>query len=183
MYVIDPTRFRTAMREKGYRSIGELARVARLHRNTVHYYLSGHRALPAGLEKICETLGREPSHLLTPKAEFNPPPVSAIASTIDTLHTEFPGVTFVLFGSRPQGRAHPFSDWDIGVFARQGLPHPLYRQIRRRAKDLEEDLPFSLDVVNLNRADPPFLRAASRGWSFLAGSQQDWVDLQRRAHS
>lgn len=181
MHILNSSVFRQSLREKGYHSIEALARALKIHRNTIHYYLSGHGVFPTHLEKILEVLELSPAEILVQKKENNDPSsLDFISSVIDQLHTEFPHVTFVLFGSRVRGKSHRYSDWDIGVFSKDGLPHPLYRKMLRRKGELTEDLPFLIDLINLNRADFSFLQKASQGWKFLTGRLSDWCDLQKK---
>lgn len=180
MYIIDEKRFKEALKEKGYKSIGALAKQLGMHRNTIHYYLSGSGVFPENLEKMFYALDLKPWDVLVEKKEEADLSLEPIASLIDQLHREFPDVTFVLFGSRTRGRAHKYSDWDIGVFSDKGMTHKLYRSIALRADELADDLPFVVEVVNLNRASAAFLRDASRGWQFLAGNLSDWITLERK---
>jgi predicted nucleotidyltransferase len=168
------------MKAKGYRSIGALAKQLGMHRNTVHHYLSGNGVFPENLEKMLSALDLKPWDVLVEKREEPTLLLEPIAPLIDQLHREFPDVTFVLFGSRTRGRAHKYSDWDIGVFSEKGMSHEEYRRIALRADELAEDLPFMVEVVNLNRADSAFLRDASRGWKFLVGTMGDWIALERK---
>ena len=181
MLVLDKERFRHALKEKGYHSIQELAETIGVHRNTLQYYLSERPLLPEPLVKAFKSLDLAASDVLIDKKEDESAPDDVIAPLIDPLHAEFPGVTIVLFGSRTQKRAHKYSDWDIGVFSGGGLSHSDYLKIRKRAGDMAEDLPYFVDLVNLNRADGPFLAAISRSWRFLTGKLGDWAELQRRA--
>ncbi len=179
MYILHESRFHEALKKKGYRSIGELAKSLGVHRNTIHHYLSGHPVFPEGFAKILSALDLSPIEALEDKGVLELP-YEGIANLVDQLRADYPGVTFVLFGSRVSGQAGPYSDWDLGVFARGGLAHEAYRKIVRRSGDLTENFPFFVDVVNLNRADLPFLQEISRHWVFVGGSLQDWISLQRR---
>ncbi|MBI2981435.1 MAG: nucleotidyltransferase domain-containing protein [Deltaproteobacteria bacterium] len=152
-----------------------------IHRNTIHYYLSGHRVLPPALEKMLESLGLKPSEVLIERKKDDSETFKKVAAVVDQLHQEFPSITFVLFGSRTQKRAHRYSDWDIGAFSKNGLPHPVYRKLRGRKEEIIESLPFMIDLVNLNRAPLSFLQERSKNWLFLTGSQLDWIELQRSA--
>lgn len=181
MYILDSKRFHRVLKESGFRSIGKLAKSLGVHRNTIHYYLSGRGVFPEGLEKIIQALNLKPHDILIDeKGEFFDT-LENIAPIIDRLQQEFPAVTFILFGSRSRGSPHKYSDWDIGVFSGSGLPHKIYRQIVRRKNDLAEDLPFFVEIVNFNRADSYFLHEASKDWKFLAGRLNDWIALQRKA--
>ena len=128
MYVVDPKKFHAVLKAKGYRSIGELASFLGMHRNTVHYYLSGKGVFPASFERMLDALDVGPEEILQKKENASFSSVEQIASIIDTLHTAFPQVSFVLFGSRARGRGRRSSDWDIGVYSQAGLPHELYRE-------------------------------------------------------
>lgn len=180
MHILDTSRFQRAMKEKGFRSISELAHHLGVHRNTIHYYLSGRPVFPANFERLLKVLDLKPEEILLEKGEGASLPLQEIAPLIDELQSDFPKVTFVLFGSRVRRRAHKYSDWDIGVFSKDGIPHALYRRIGQHMDDLVEDLPFMVDVVNLNLADNSFLREASKDWTFLAGQLKDWLELQRK---
>ena len=183
MFTVDRERLLEAMRLKGYRSIGQLAQALGVHRNTIQYYLSGRGIFPANFQRLMGTLDLHPAQILVRKQEKSLYPQEAIAGLVDRLHGECPQITFVLFGSRAQKRASKYSDWDIGVFSREGIPHTLYRKLVKRAGDLAEKFPFFVDVVNLNRAENQFLTQAAAHWSLLAGRQQDWIELQRRVLS
>ena len=180
MFTVDRERLLEAMHLKGYRSIGQLAQALGVHRNTIQYYLSGQGIFPANFQKLLKALDLHPAQILVRRQEKSPYPQEAIAGLVDQLHGECPQITFVLFGSWAQKKASKYSDWDIGVFSRDGISHPLYRKLVKRAGDLAENLPFVVDVVNLNRAENQFLTQAAAHWSFLAGRQQDWIALQRR---
>ena len=90
-------------------------------------------------------------------------------------------MTLVLFGSRAQDTARKYSDWDLGVFCADGLPHEKFCKIRKRKIELEEKSPYFIDLINLNRGDQDFLRDISQNWIFLTGKRQDWIELQKKA--
>lgn len=181
MVILNRERFREALENKGYGSAGELAAALGIHRNTIQHYLSGKSALPDALEKIIRALAIKPSEAFIEKKEPDFLKTEAIAGVVDELHKAFPEVTFVLFGSRATGRAHKYSDWDIGVYSRQGIEHSLYIKIAIQKSDLEDNLPYFIDIINLNRADPSFLNDMAKHWVFLTGSQLDWIALQKKA--
>lgn len=184
MYILDASKVREAVKKRGYHSLGRLAHSLGLHRNSIHYYLSGRPVLPLSLEKMLEALNLRLADVMVDKKEASANfPYEAIAPPVDRLHAEFPEVTFVLFGSRARGSGQKYSDWDLGVYSRENLFHVLYRRIVRFKDEAVEDFPFLVDLVNLNRAPPSFLKEASKGWIFLAGRQRDWIDLQRKAAS
>lgn len=181
MHIIDANRFYEAMKNKGFKTLGELAGYLKIHRNTIHHYLSGHGIFPESFEKIISTLELKPDDILTNKIEKDLFPTEKIAPIVDRLHENFPDVTFVLFGSRARGSAAKYSDWDVGVYSSKGLTHEQYRNIAKLKDDLVENFPFFVDIVNLNRADANFLNAVRKDWIFLTGMCNDWIELQRKA--
>ena len=180
MFVLNKSRFLQALEEEGYDSIQELAASLGLHRNTIHHFLKGEQVLPKSIEKIIETLHLQPVEILTEQPSPLDTPLKGIAPIVDTLHAEFPHITFILFGSRARGKAKKYSDWDIGVFSQEGIPHQTYLNLRKQSHDLTEKQPYLVDLVNLNQADELFLKNASRNWQFLTGKLQDWLTLQKK---
>lgn len=181
MYILDSRRFQKALKESGFRSIGELAKSLGMHRNTIHYYLSGRGVFSEKLDKIIHSLNLKPYDVLIDEEDKARLPFEKIAPMIDELQKEFSDVAFILFGSRSRRSAHKYSDWDIGVYRKGGLSHKDYRRVVKRAGDLSEDLPFFVEIINFNKASGLFLREASKGWTFLAGRLKDWLDIQRKA--
>jgi len=53
--------------------------------------------------------------------------------------------------------------------------------MRAQVAEASERLPTFVDLVNLNRAEPEFLRSISREWQFLAGRHSAWLALRERA--
>jgi predicted nucleotidyltransferase len=178
VHILNSRRFHKALKEKGYRTIGQFARSLDIHRNSIHYYLSGHGVLQKNFEKIIKALGLKVHEIIIDEEKAEVPGLEQIASLIDMLHMEFPDVTFVLFGSRSRGTAHKYADWDVGVFSDTGLTHESYRRIVQYKNVLVEDLPFFVDLINLNRADKYFLREVSKDWKFLTGKLNQWIKLQ-----
>lgn len=169
------------MKEQGYPSIGALAKDLGLHRNTIHYYLSGHGVFPAAFEKLLSRLRLKPAEILIQSEESSLSPLEPIAPLISQLQEEFPSVAFVLFGSRARQKAQKYADWDIGIYAEKGLFHEIYRSMIQKKGDFEESSPYKIDLVNLNRADNDFLRQASKGSVFLGGSLTSWIALNKRS--
>lgn len=181
MYIIDEKKFYEALKKRGYRTIGDLAKTLGIHRNTIHYYLSGHGVFPEKLEQLLNALDLKPQDALIRREEVSQAPLQKIVPVVDQLQSEFPDMTFVLFGSRAEGRAKKYSDWDIGVYAAGGLPHDRYLRIAQRADDLTEYFPYFVEVVNLSRADEHFLKRIAQHWMYLGGKFRGWVELQQKA--
>jgi predicted nucleotidyltransferase/DNA-binding Xre family transcriptional regulator len=180
MYRLDPNQFEGALLEAGYRSISDLARSLKIHRNTIHHYLSGGSVFPENLEKILVALNCRPEELITKTSDPWLDQMGKMAPIIDQLHSQFPDVTFILFGSRAKKRAHSYSDWDIGVYRKEGLSHSDYIKIYNVAEDLAEPTPYIIEVINFNKADWSFLKSASKKWVFLSGNLVDWIHLQKK---
>ena len=182
MYSVDHDRFIKALKLKGFRSIEELAQHLGIHRNTIHYYLSDHPIFPTNFSKMLAALELEPEQVIVKNPREPHLKYEAIAPTIDELHSQFPQVSFVLFGSRTREKHHHYSDWDIGVFSYAGLTYDEYLKIYQHADDLTEDFPYFVQMVNLNQANQSFLSEISKTWVFLVGRQQDWMTLQKKAY-
>lgn len=180
MYILDKSKFKGALKERGFRSIGDLADFLGIHRNSIHHYLSGNGVFPENFEKIINALGLKPEDILIEKEKPFTSDLGGVAPIIDELQIRFPEVTFVLFGSRAKKRAQKYSDWDIGIYSKKEIDHEKFRKISRMTEDLFEDLPYFVDIINLNEAGEYFLREISRNWKFLAGKLNGWVDLQRK---
>lgn len=172
--------FYDALEKNGYRSISELAKKLKIHRNTIHYYLSRHNVFPSALEKMISALNLDLNDIIV-KRESEDVQFEQIAPLLDELSLAFPDVTFILFGSRAKGSFNKYSDWDVGVYRIGGLPHQYYyRKIIRMKNELAEDLPFFIDIVNFNKADRDFLKEASKGWSFLTGNLKGFLELKKK---
>jgi len=180
MYVLDRKEFLNAVKNKGFKSIEALAKKLKIHRNTINYYLKGNGVVPNSLGKLLEALDLTPANAFIRKRSEIMIPQEPIANLIDQLHKKFHELSFVLFGSHTKGVTHKYSDFDIGVFKEGGLHHELFSDLLLAKNELEEDLPFFVDLVNLNNADPYFLRNISTSWMFLTGKQKDWINLKRR---
>lgn len=63
-----------------------------------------------------------------------------------------------LFGSRANGKAKKFSDFDIGIKGAKPLPLKTIALIKEALED--SDLPFEVDVVDLARATEKFKKLA-----------------------
>lgn len=181
MYVIDSKKFYEALKQKGYSTLGAFAKELKLHRNTIHYYLSGNGVFPTALNRILERLELKPEEILIQKEKSFLRKLEPISEVMEKLQKEFPQATFVLFGSRVKAKAGKYADWDIGVFSADGFFHDYYRQIKRAVSEAVENLPHMVDLVNLNNADDDFLKRASKGWIFLGGKLRDWMVLNRKA--
>lgn len=180
MITLDQDLFKSALRKSPYKNITALSQALGIHRNTIHYYLSGVSIIPQKLEHLLTSIGLNPLEALKRVPENTPPSLKSIAALTDTLHQQFPHITIVLFGSRARGSATRYADWDLGIYSNQGICHKDYQQLQRIKSDFEDESPYFIDLVNLNRADDTFLENISRDWMFLTGSQTDWINLNEK---
>jgi len=181
VYIIDSKKFHEALKAKGYTTLGAFAKELKIHRNTLHYYLSGNGVFPVALNQILERLELKPEEILIEKEKPLLKKLEPISELIEKLQKEFPQITFVLFGSRAVAKAGKYADWDIGVFSAEGIAHDDYRQIKRAVSEIIENSPHMVDLINLNNADSDFLKRASKGWMFLGGKLKDWMVLNQKA--
>lgn len=180
MYILDEHRFQSQLKKKGYRSISQFAKELGVHRNTIHHYLSGHSVFPEKLDAIFSVLDLDFKEVIVEKQKFAEDVTAPIARMVDELHARFPDVTFVLFGSRAQGTARKYSDWDLGVFCQEGISGDEYLKMRILKSDLEEESPYFIDLVNLNETSQKFLQNIFSYWIFLTGRRQDWIELNKK---
>lgn len=71
---------------------------------------------------------------------------------VDTILKKYP-YQFFVFGSRVKGTHRQFSDLDL---AYKGVPESIIAQIEGEFE--ESDLPITVDLVNLDRCSPDFLK-------------------------
>lgn len=180
IYQFNESTFYEALKKKGYRSYGELAKELGIHRNTIYHYLSGQEVLPEKFEQIISALDIPIEKALIKVSTEQNDQLQNMAPIVDELLLQQPNSCFVLFGSRARKTHHKYSDWDIGVYSKDKLTHVQYRELLKKKSELIECFPYFMDLVNLNQADQEFLSQISRDWKFLAGRSQDWLDLQKK---
>jgi len=181
MYILNSSKFYEHLKSQGFASIEELSKTLGIHRNTIQYYLAEHPIIADRLEKILNALKLSPAEAIIKRQTETSFTIEPIAPLIDALHQKFPEVTLVLFGSRAQGKAKKYSDWDIGVYGQKNFDRDLFRKIKIYKSKLEEKTPYMINLTHLNDADAPFLKNISRDWIFLAGKQEDWIQLNKKA--
>jgi predicted nucleotidyltransferase len=98
---------------------------------------------------------------------------------VEELHKRHPTISIFLFGSRARGRARTYSDFDLGVYAKDGVRLAEFLQILEEKEAFEEVAPQRIDCVNLNNATPEFLREIAPDLRLLAGYDRDRLALER----
>ena len=183
MYVIDPHALEKAMADNGYPTLQALADAMGVHRNTLHYYLKGQSIFPKAINDLLDRLNLSPAQAIRKKAVARHRVWSAIAPIVDRLTKEFPAVAWVMFGSRARGDERKYSDWDLGVFAKKGIEHRQYVNMRVRLAELMEATAYLADLTNLSVADREFYDTVASDLAYLGGSFTEWLALQERIES
>ncbi len=86
MHILNSSRFEARLKEKGYKSLSELALSLGMHRNTLHYYLRGQPVFSHKLEKIFEALDINPLKFIVKKAGQIPDQADKLKSAISSLN-------------------------------------------------------------------------------------------------
>ena len=181
MHILNHELFSEALKASSFKTIKNLAAHLGIHRNTIQHYLAGAAVIPDALDRALETLGLNPSRAFikkTPGANVKFKEIAPIASAVSD---KFPDVILVLFGSRARGTNRKYSDFDLGVYSSKSISHREYTQMIAIKESIEEDLPFFVDLINLNSADTDFIKEISKDWIFLSGNIKHWIDLQLKA--
>lgn len=63
-----------------------------------------------------------------------------------------------IFGSRANGKAAKYSDFDIGIMGKKSVPTKILNSIKEVLED--SDLPFNIDVVDFSKTTKKFQKIA-----------------------
>lgn len=185
MYVLNLNSIKAAMARRGIRGFTALARRTGVHRNTIGRFVwKREPVLPESVSRILDELELSPAQALERVEEraADATASGALAGLVDELVELCPKAAYVLFGSRARGDARRYSDFDIGVFSTEGVQMGQYLGLLDVKERHEDNLPWFVDLVNLNNADVQFLQSIAADLRFLAGRQGDWQALQKRCH-
>ncbi|MBF0106797.1 MAG: nucleotidyltransferase domain-containing protein [Deltaproteobacteria bacterium] len=171
-----------ALKKNGFSSMTELAKNLGIHRNTISYYLGEQSVIPEKLELILNRLNLNLNDVVIKVKTESKNNLEIMAPLIDALLNKHPECCLVLFGSRTTKSFGNYSDWDIGIFSKKKFPHAQYRTLLKLKSEFTESLPYFVDLVNLNNADPPFLENIKDNMVFLAGKFSDWLSLKEKCH-
>jgi len=168
-YILNKELFETLVKSRGFSSVSDFAATAGVHRNTLRAYLSGSSSVFASsFNKICEALEVDPLELIA-SGETS---TAAIRRLLRDVSIGHPQCAFMLMGSRASGSHKTYSDWDIGITkGREKLSSAEYLKIKSHIQDLADDLPQSVDVVNLDQAPMWFLDEMDTAPQLLAGNR------------
>lgn len=179
MYILDKYLFHKALKQSGFQSLAALSAELGIHRNTLNYYLNGQAVISEKLERVLDRLALSPADAFVRERVTKQISHEKIVSFVDELAENFPKLTFILFGSQARGTAKKHSDYDLGAYSRKGIEHGDFLKVYSKKEELEENLPFFVDLSNLCSIEKSFLKEISNDWIFLRGSQMDWVELHK----
>ncbi len=172
-YKLKEEGLKLALKKKGFHAISELAKVTGFNRATLNSYLKGRGPLSEPYYELCSLLDKDPLQLLTPyrvdlKIEFT----DEIIPIVQDIANKYPDVAVMLLGSRAKGKEKKYSDWDLGVTkGSKGLTTKEYFAVKSFVEDIVDDLPRSVDVVNLDNAPLWFLEGIDYDPIYLGGKQ------------
>ena len=159
----------------------DFARQAGLHRNTVNLYLKGKDVFADAFARMAARLGCDPLELAIPVSDSDIPVkgIDEIRPIVAALVKHDKRIAVILIGSRARKRHHPHADWDIGVTGcDRPLDHAEHLEIKGIVDDLAEDLPHSVDVINLDAAPRWFLEGIDYDPVFLDGDRGGFLHFK-----
>ncbi|MCP5464206.1 MAG: nucleotidyltransferase domain-containing protein [Deltaproteobacteria bacterium] len=113
----------------------------------------------------------DPLALLVPENLLNIKHIEEILPLLDSVCEHWPGVAIFLFGSRACGKQKEYSDWDLGISSgSSSLDTKTFFSIQNLIDEKSENLPRSVDVVNLDQAPIWFLQNIQQSFVFLKGN-------------
>jgi len=175
-FVLDPIKFQRAMERAGFQSVQQLALRLGIHRNTIQHFLSGASVFPNSITKILDLLRVEPNEIIgRSQREYG---IETVKDLVDAMLDMKNDMCVVLFGSRARGTQKRFSDFDLGVYAKNGIDHQQYLSLLACKEERSENLPVFVDLVNLNRADKNFMAGIVAEMCFIGGRLSDWLTLK-----
>ena len=173
-YRLDPIKFNSLLKQKGYRSTQHFAESAGLHRNTLQRMLKGESPFVHAFETITKHLQTDPLELIQSKLTTSSPvkDIQHIVPIIDYLKKTEANLAIYLIGSRASGKARAYSDWDIGIFCYpEKLPAKKFFRLKNAVEEISESTPHKVDLINLNNAPIWFLQSITEDKLWLTGNE------------
>jgi predicted nucleotidyltransferase len=180
MYKLNMGAIKAAAKRAGFGGIKPLLEHLGLHRNALDRFARGAGVLPNSIDTVIAALNLPIQDAVIRQLE----PVGIadeIMPLVEKIHKEHPTISIFLFGSRAKGRARRYSDYDLGVYSKDGVSLTEFLQILEKKEAYEEISPQRIDCVNLTNATPEFLREIALDLRLLAGYDRDSVSLKREA--
>jgi len=88
-----------------------------------------------------------------------------------------------LFGSRARGDHKKYSDYDIGIYSKEGIEFSEHSKLIDIAEEYQNERPYDINLSNLNNADKKFLLEIKKDWKFLTGDFLSWLELQEKSET
>lgn len=180
IYTLNKEAFFQALHKRGFKSASQLSTSIGAHRNSLSHYLKGGSVIPEILERALALLNMDPTSILKLNLSDTSDSTQVIAELSDQIAQMSPQSCVVLFGSRARGRPKPFSDFDLGVYAKGGLPFRTLSLMLSLVDQWNNSTMKTAQLTNLSEADRDFLREISTDLIFTSGSSVAWNDLQAR---
>ncbi len=177
-YILNQKKFNGLLLKGGYESLLDFCRKTSIHRNTVQVYLNKKDVFSSAFLNICSALKSDPLDLIIPTSESKASiaNMDEISIIIGALVKQNPGLAILLLGSRAKGREKRYSDWDIGITAGdKPLTGSEYLQLRGMVEDLADDLPRSVQLIDLDAAPLWFLEGIDYDPIFIDGSRESYL--------
>lgn len=173
---IDQEKVLHAARLLGINSISQLAKFSKIDRNTLTAYLKSEKSpLSQAILKLAAVLDLSPADFLKLDGQ-NSSPESRVSAVISKIISKDPNLTVILFGSRSSKTAKTWSDVDLGLT--KGLTQLSDQEflcLYGKIKDACDDLPWNVDVVNLDAAPTWFLQGIKSKPKLLLGSEKNYT--------
>lgn len=180
MHQLNMQAIRTAVKKLGFGGVKPFLGHLGLHRNALDRFSRGAGVLPESIERVLSALSLPIHEAVVPQPGtlgF----AEEIMPLVEQIHRGHPTTSIFLFGSRAKGRARKFSDYDLGVYAKDGVPLTDFLHILEETEAFEEKASQRIDCVNLSSATPEFLREIAPDLTLLAGYERDRVEIKRKA--
>ncbi|HMO19307.1 MAG TPA: nucleotidyltransferase domain-containing protein [Oligoflexia bacterium] len=177
--IIDYNKVSNAIKKSRYKTIGNLAKKFNVHRNTISDYLRG--KTPVILPVFCELLSalnlKAEDIFITNEKKISD--IRQVGKIIDQLCITMPDVAFFLFGSRSRGTQKEFSDFDIGVYRKDGINGMDFSKLHMPVIEWNENNMTNVQISNLNNASMSFLNSIAQDLQFLAGSYVSRCEIEK----
>ncbi|EKD52374.1 MAG: hypothetical protein ACD_62C00043G0004 [uncultured bacterium] len=172
-YKVDETKFYLALKKAGFRSLSDFAQRNPVNRMTLFHYFKGQGPFSESYYTICASLGLDPLSLLSQVSAGIPCEfVDEILPIAELATKDNKQLAVMIIGSRAKGTSKQYSDWDLGLTTGSApLTTHDYFRIKRVLTEAADDLPRSLDVVNLDQAPHWFLEKMDYTPIFLSGNR------------
>lgn len=156
-------------------SASALAKISKIHRNSLSHFING-KLSPYSkvILKLAVALKIEPEKLIKKKLENNfDEAVSALINNTKELFEENQNIAFLLIGSRAKRKFKPLSDIDLGITGGiNKLNTEQFLLLYNRVKELNDDLKWKVDVVNLDIAPNWFFKEMNYSPKFISGNKE-----------